>query len=514
MEAWQYSAAAEVAFLLPQAMDVRPTAEVAAAYRRILPASVDVSKPLRMQAQAGMMQKSRATSFAAVASMGFVVGVTFSWTHRSSRRRLLKRSHAARSASPVGGAQSAEPKVVLLGDSVLDNFFWLETPSKHLRTRLKEELGSSLDSTVAGLRPVNLAVDQMTTFDFEERTPAINPWDMYAEARCRVEFEDDEDRKYIMDKDGVIRSLKNLKSVENVQWAVLSIGGNDVYLNRNIQSSLALSVLPPFSGNRQEVANAFGERLRRIVKGIQQAAEGVKLVLVIPYHPHRDFSLVYGAPVNDQGEKISGDILGDFVRSLERLYLSELVTPMVSKILEVGRDLDCPVVDLSKTLDINVEEHYGTGCIGTTNSLGVPWSGAEPSDVSNQFIAELLVHAIKEGPRKVVYRGVPRRTGSEKWSLLIKEEANDSILAEDYRFGPTSGRTRVKTEDANGSNIAFLVGVVLAALANGWSLFSSGDALFFDRAAFEAELKAEFGSTGKEPALTGNISSKVAPADK
>ena len=29
------------------------------------------------------------------------------------------------------------------------------------------------------------------------------------------------------------------------------------------------------------------------------------------------------------------------------------------------------------------QEHYGTGEIGRVNSLGTPWSGAEPSDVRN-----------------------------------------------------------------------------------------------------------------------------------
>jgi len=203
-----------------------------------------------------------------------------------TRRRLSTRSppsagHAARVTLLAGATSKAAPKgsVVLLGDSVLDNFYWLKTPSRHLRVQLEEEL--------PGLTCVNLAVDQMTTFDFEERKPESNSWEPYAKARLKVDFSSEQDREYRLDDDGAIRSAKNLASVKDVSWCVLSIGGNDVYLNASVQMNLLSSLTPAFAGRRQEVAEEFGGRLRGIVASIRKVAPSAALVLVVPYQPHK-----------------------------------------------------------------------------------------------------------------------------------------------------------------------------------------------------------------------------------
>eukprot|EP00913_Durusdinium_trenchii_P030811 g28856.t1 len=39
--------------------------------------------------------------------------------------------------------------VVLMGDSVLDNFFWLQTPTRHLRVQLQEQLAKSRNAKAA-----------------------------------------------------------------------------------------------------------------------------------------------------------------------------------------------------------------------------------------------------------------------------------------------------------------------------------------------------------------------------
>lgn len=377
--------------------------------------------------------------------------------------------------------------MVLLGDSVLDNFYWLETPEKHLRVRLQEALSSSSDANLAGLKCVNLAVDQMTTFDFNERLPKKNPWEPFSKARKKVNFEAKEDRSYMVDKDGVMRSLSNLRRQKGVQWAILSIGGNDVYLNPDVKLSLLASLLPGLSGKRQEVAKAFAGRMREVLKGIKEAAPEAKIVVVIPYQPHREFSLVVGAPINDEGQRIVGDILGDVIRSFEKTVLSDLVTPMVKEILAVAREFGCPIIDLSRTLDPDCEEHYGTGQIGKVNSLGVAWSGVEPSDVSNGFLTDLIVAALKGGPKTVVYRGLPRRDVG-KWSMLVKEDKNDILLEEDYVFGGMSTRIKLTAQESNPLQWFFL-GVGIMTAANLASILNGGDALFFDRSAFEAELK-------------------------
>jgi len=333
-----------------------------------------------------------------------------------------------------------------------------------------------------------LAVDQMTTFDLEDRRSESNSWAAYAEGRRRVKFEDEQDREYQVDSDGVIRSVENLRSLENVSAVVLSIGGNDVYLNSSVQSSLAMSLLPSMEEKRQEVAVAFGARLRKIVKSVQKAAAGARIILVIPYQPHNEFSLVMGAPINADGERVVGDVLGDFGRIFERENLSNLVTPMVKEMLAVARETGCPVVDLSQTLDPDNEEHYGTGRIGQVNELGVPWSGAEPSDVSSGFIADLLLHALSKSQKSVIYIGTPRQEGEGKWSLQVKEEPNDVLQAEDYCFG---GRDRSKSvaaqkEETDSKNLLwFGIGVVGALAVNAASFLSTGDVIGLDRKEYE-----------------------------
>jgi len=417
--------------------------------------------------------------------------------------------HTASASAAKAGPAAAERKAVLLGDSVLDNFYWLQTPKRHLRVQLEE----ALQACGTGLRCVSLAVDQMTTFDFEERTAAANPWEGFARARRQVGFEEEQDVEYRVDQDGVIRSAKSLAKLDGVEWNILSIGGNDVYLNRGVQADLLLSLLPPFAGRRKEVAGSFGQRFRRVLASVRRAAPDAKLVLVIPYRPHRDFSLVMGAPINDEGQRISGDLLGDFVRGLERQYLSELVNPMVIEILRAAQEEGCPVVDLSKTFDPTNEEHYGTGRMGAVNALGVTWSGAEPSDASTGFTAKLFAHVLQQPPAAVVYRGVPRKEGPN-WSVLVKEENNDAIFLEDYSFGPGSRRREAGAEEGGGELVAFAVGVFITVLLNAASLVQGGDVLFFDRGAFEAELQQqiaqESGQGGGEVAPTAAASSTAA----
>ncbi|CAJ1418218.1 unnamed protein product, partial [Effrenium voratum] len=114
--------------------------------------------------------------------------------------------------------------------------------------------------------------------------------------------------------------------------------------------------------------------------------------------------------------------------------------------LALSRELKCPVIDLSQTLDPTCEEHYGTGEIGRVNELGVPWSGAEPSDVSCDFLARLVTHAVTQGPKPAVYRGRPRQE-ERGWTMTIREEKNDWIFAKDYRFG---GKPAMRKKQGDG----------------------------------------------------------------
>lgn len=385
-----------------------------------------------------------------------------------------------------------------MGDSVLDNFFWLQTPTRHLRVQLQEQLAKSRNAKVKQLQCVNLAVDQMTTFDFVERKPQENPWETYAKARKLVAFEDDEDKEYVVDSDGVIRSVENLRRLEDVKWVVLSLGGNDVYLNAEVKGKLLSSLLPNAEGKRKEVAQEFAKRLKAVLEQVKEAAPEASVILVVPYQPHQEFSLVMGAPINDEGQRIYGDVLGDGTRVLERGLLPDLVNPMVTEMLNLGREMGCPIIDLSQTLDPTNEEHYGTGEIGKVNELGTPWSGAEPSDVSSDFTAQLLAHAIAAGAKSSVYRGLPRRE-VKGWSMAVKEEENDWIFEKDYRFGgkPVSSTVSRKKQGGGkplfqlGNVESFLLGAGVILLINLVLIAQGGNPLGFDRAEFERQLESQ-----------------------
>jgi len=313
--------------------------------------------------------------------------------------------------------------VVLMGDSVLDNFYWIEDPKQWLRPVLQQRMGP-------GWECINLAVDQMSTYDFLEREPERNPWRNYEDARKRIFPADSPDSKYMAcPKDGRIRSVHNLATLRHyhgrqMRAVLVSVGGNDVFLNRYTQTDLAWSILPWYKRLRADVAQQFKERLMPIFTELTQAVTPKTMIIpVIAYHPSELFSL-------------SG-IQGSLVMGLQNYYLSSLVTPMVAQMLNLAHHFRFPVMDLSRTFDRKNAAHYGTGAPGKTNCLGAPWSGAEPSNMSTKFIAELAHHIIKThdvtGPSKV-YFGIP--DGDRLRSIHI--EINDEQYHERYQFAQMS----------------------------------------------------------------------------
>jgi hypothetical protein len=175
-----------------------------------------------------------------------------------------------------------------MGDSVLDNFYWLVNHKNHLRVIIDEMLRPSHCC-------VNLAVDQMTTFDFVKRDPSRNSWGGYESARSYM-FADskepsDKTYKHLVAEDGCIHSIENLKKLENVTHVVVSIGGNDVYLTPSVQIALAKSLVPTQSHIREKIGAEFGQRVEAIVDQIAKAAPNALIVPVIVYHPHNQFPI-------------------------------------------------------------------------------------------------------------------------------------------------------------------------------------------------------------------------------
>ena len=320
---------------------------------------------------------------------------------------------------------SKKKKVVLLGDSVLDNFFWLDNPRRSLRLVLEERLQSE------DIHCLNFAVDQMSTFDFLDRGKE-NGWKQYQSYREAVHpaADDPLDRdgyKHLQGPDGRIRSAANVSYLENVQYEVISCGGNDIYLNAGIQTALITSLLP-FCDKRSKVAAAMAERMDTCLSELSRVSPS-KRILMICYHPHHGFS-------------ISGmtGCVGGLACSVQRTQLSWMVTPAIQGLLTLAMQKGYDVIDLSQTFDPTNVRHYGN-----MNQEDPNWSGAEPSDVSQEFMATLISHAMKErtaspsAPAKC-YHGI---TNGDSY-LTTEETVITDTSIKSYRF--QKGFARVERE--------------------------------------------------------------------
>eukprot|EP01061_Rhynchopus_euleeides_P036570 TRINITY_DN6169_c1_g3_i1.p1 TRINITY_DN6169_c1_g3~~TRINITY_DN6169_c1_g3_i1.p1 ORF type:complete len:401 (+),score=163.26 TRINITY_DN6169_c1_g3_i1:1317-2519(+) len=290
-------------------------------------------------------------------------------------------------------------KVVLLGDSVLDTFYFLRNPKRDLRNIMEEKLqkhanlvqkrdgGSGDEGLGESQQPVspwtclNFAVEQMTTFDLMDRG-IENDWHKCQTKRAQV-FGPDADPldhdgyEHLVGPDGRIRSIDNLSYLKNVKHAFLALGGNDVYLSRDVQFSLASSLIP-FNDKRGKVAENMAVRLRRILDSIARKCPDLRVTLVICYQPHNDYSI----------SGLTG-CAGNVGCSVQRHYLAWMVTPAVRKLLELAAERGLDVIDLSQTCDPDDETHYGN-----QDKTSAEWCGAECSDVAQVFTSNLLMEVL------------------------------------------------------------------------------------------------------------------------
>eukprot|EP00475_Leptophrys_vorax_P033340 TRINITY_DN5222_c0_g2_i1.p1 TRINITY_DN5222_c0_g2~~TRINITY_DN5222_c0_g2_i1.p1 ORF type:complete len:441 (-),score=100.74 TRINITY_DN5222_c0_g2_i1:1316-2638(-) len=325
-------------------------------------------------------------------------------------------------------------KVVIMGDSVLDNFFWLKEPKEYLRPVLQRRLEEHKDPDITcaafpdvalgSMGVINLAVDQMSTFDFIKRTRESNSWYVYSHGRTIVQFENKLDRDYLISQDGNVYSVKNLQKVNNVKYVLVSVGGNDVYLQASIQIALILSLLPFQSFRREKVGKEFGQRLSNILKKIEAAVPDAVVIPVIVYHPHYDFSI----------SGLQHGFLGCIAKTVQKYCLKTMVTSMVRQFMLYARDRHLPVIDLSRTLDPSNVSHYGTEDMKKGNYIDAPWSGAEPSNVSNVFICELVEHVMKNfDPREKSSRVYYAKTKGQAISEIVSER-NSGAYPDLYQF--------------------------------------------------------------------------------
>ena len=236
--------------------------------------------------------------------------------------------------------------IILVGDSILDNFYWLEDKKKDLTYDL-EKLGYNV---------VNFAVDESRLTDVIN---GIKPREQYSSSRPYP---------YITDKDGFMRPL----SLINKWWSfdisvlneistnttfskiiVLSVGGND----------LRTSMLYLLSGMDTFFDKVFTKEYIDNYNNLLSELLGYsdRMILVQPYLPYLGESSNY---------KIFEHLKNEFIRT------------WFDFTNDLAKKYNIPLLDLSKTFDPYDRSHYGSTEI-------------EPSNKSSLCIANCISHINK-----------------------------------------------------------------------------------------------------------------------
>lgn len=234
--------------------------------------------------------------------------------------------------------------IMLVGDSVLDNFYWLEDNKLDLRRQLELMQSEKTKGMI-----YNFAVDESETNDI---IPGKTPAHHYQYERKQYSM-----YEYPCAEDGRVYPIKLAKNVteknpdrDNV--VVLSVGGND--------GRVSLPLLMKPGSSFDDVVSAMEKRnfKKNLVKIIEEFLKVTdKIILVLVYKPYK---------LMIPGKAKEMNALYDYFRT----YYQEL-----------SKKFCLPLIDLSITFDYNDPTHYGKG----TGS-----SPIEPSNKSSQFIADLI----------------------------------------------------------------------------------------------------------------------------
>eukprot|EP01084_Bolivina_argentea_P318945 553216_1 len=249
--------------------------------------------------------------------------------------------------------------IILMGDSVLDNFYWLEDKTLDVEQQCWNTFGDKIKVT-------NVAVDETQTIHVLK---GIIPNFTYRRAREKenmspypITYDSDDQKsggavyplklmqKYI--SNGDININVDLKT-QIKPTIVLSVGGND--------GRIHLGKLGKITGGANDVINAlkkdkFVENYNEIVDKLVNEFK-MNVILVFVYQIQNKH-MIYGY----------------------KSKVKELLKAMnfgFSEMCKVAQKYKLPMIDLSRTFDPSNEQHYGISPI-------------EPSNISGQFIVDLV----------------------------------------------------------------------------------------------------------------------------
>ena len=250
--------------------------------------------------------------------------------------------------------------VHLVGDAILDNFYWLPEKDKDLRKEI----------SVLGYEVYNYAVDNIKVSDIIN---GIVPDESYVKARSYPYSTEKDGKMYplrLISKNGKVnRSFTNVyagfnsigSQKERDDMIVISMGGNDIFSKFK---SIIFGVDYFINSVLTDDFIANYEKIIETAKGTCN-----KIVLVSIYLPYLGVGSSYG------------------------IY-SALAKPVMDKwhtfIYRIARKHKIPVLDLSRTFNIGERLHYGT-------------DDTRASNIANSCIAKCIAYIHKNYDGHHVY---------------------------------------------------------------------------------------------------------------
>lgn len=241
--------------------------------------------------------------------------------------------------------------IILTGDSVLDNFYWLDNKEYDVKKQLKNRMPH--------MDVKNFAVDEST----------INC--VLHGIRPAVHYSDNRPYPYPIEKDGIVYPLKLIEKEKNNDNMniVISVGGNDgrVHLNKLLWGSdKLLDAL--LQGNK------FRSKLENLICELMKYTK--RVILVFVYKPHNSIFEQFRSQIGYGLQFFPIENVLDLQGRLDKVYET-----LRNIYLDVSKKYNIPLIDLSKTFNNADRTHYGSTPI-------------EPSNMTGDVIASLIENAV------------------------------------------------------------------------------------------------------------------------
>jgi len=206
--------------------------------------------------------------------------------------------------------------IVLIGDSILDNFYWLKNPNDDLTAQLQK----------LKYKTYNFAVDESKLYDV---IFGIQPQKEYINARKYP---------YPTDEKNIVYPLSLLKEIKH-DLCVISVGGNDLREHLNIINLFDVNKFINYVFNEEYVKN-----YNFLIKNVKLLSN--RVILICLYFPY----------------------IGPGSKYIDLKNVKEELTKKVRNFyFRLGKKYNIPVLDLSRTFDPLKKKYYGLTEIEPSN---------------------------------------------------------------------------------------------------------------------------------------------------